>query len=288
MHRNRSFFETILRAAENETGVETKETVEDTLQGGAGGADTVEGGGAAGDGGGEDTLEGASGAATLPKPSGFASPAVQQRIDQLTKNWRGTQEELEVARQALIDRDKVIEDLRANNPEALKGLTDAEIERLAEKRAEVLVAQRVWLEDCKKVYDQGMEKFPGGKDKGMSFDDALKAYIPLGGASEALIRAAMDTESPDEVLYALAHDLDEAQRIMRLPPMKMAIACERMMVKAKAKVKQVSKTPPPPSELGGRNGTEVEELGENTDMKTWMAKRDKQVEAARKSGRMLQ
>lgn len=219
-----------------------------------------------------------------------------RRIDTLTANWRGTERALEEEKARVRILEATVEEFQKNNPEALKGLTDKQIQEKAEAVAKDLLAQREWDTACNNLYEKGKSTFKAG-DGTLGWDDALAKFKQAGGLPSPVIAAALDTDDPSGVIYELAQDLNEAAKIFGLSPTKMAIRLDRMaqdiarrQVEAAEKAKpKVSKAPAPVEpESGSEAGEDFSGDPEKWPSDKWHAWREKQVAKQRQNGRMLQ
>lgn len=228
-----------------------------------------------GDAGEGESVEGEEGAAEAENPAPQKqTPWFQRRIDELTKARRE-------AERALEAQNKEVELLRATlaretDPEVRKQigaeLTEAQIEEKARQLAAQQAEVTAFNNACNAVYEQGVSTHA-------DFKEVLGNYTSLGGLSQEFLSAALETEAPHEVIYALGKDLDEAARIMELPPLKKAVAMERLAAKLK-KPAPVSKAPAPIKPVGGNKGGSTPDP-EKMSTKEWMAWREKELKAKR-------
>lgn len=97
--------------------------------------------------------------------------------------------------------------------------------------------------------------------------------------------AIMSAENGDDIAYHLGKNLKEAHRISALPPISQFIEIGRLSAKLAAeppKPKTPSRAPAPITPVTGTAPAASPTPSENDDMKTWMAKRQKQVHGSRK------
>lgn len=144
-------------------------------------------------------------------------------------------------------------------------LTQADLDRLANERAEQMLAQRRFVEEGERVYNAGKAKYA-------DFDDALGAYQLLGGAPTDYIDAVQSLPNGEEVYYALGKNPDEAARVMKLPPVKMALELAKISAKISAP-KPVSKVPAPISPVDGTSRGEPDP--DKMSMAEWVKWREK-------------
>lgn len=174
------------------------------------------------------------------------SPWFQRRIDQLT----GEKYDLKHHNEALINQNaELIKRLstgeRAEDDSAARSLSAADIDRLAMKRAGEIAAQRAFDDACNKAYAAGKSEFS-------DFDTALQNLKMLGGAPVGLLEIATDLKDGHKVLYHLAKNPDEAERVFALPPTKQAVELARMETQlGKAPSRPISNAPAPITPIGG-------------------------------------
>lgn len=146
------------------------------------------------------------------------SPEVKKRIDRLT--W----EKYEARRQAdeLAQRLAEIERRQTQRPD---GQADPVETAKNELRQEA--QQQEFNRACNDVYRRGQQEF------GAEMDDAVRALNAVGYGSRPDALAAI-AQLPDghRVYRALASDLDNASRVLGLPPMAMAVELARMAIGA--------------------------------------------------------
>lgn len=156
-------------------------------------------------------------------------------------------------RQAERERDAALAQLAALNKP-----TDGEKPKPSEVDVDALVEQRVRLktlnEAADRVFDAGVAEYK---------DDFVKARDNLGAhfAEELAARpdffeAITALEDGHKVYYALGKDLDEAARILNLPPAKMGIELAKLA--AKKPKTSVSKAPAPTTPIGGTGKVEAD------------------------------
>lgn len=130
----------------------------------------------------------------------------------------------------------------------------AELDRLANERADRIAADKhsaaqaeasaaSFNKAADDVYAAGTKDFP-------DFENAVSNLRMLGHMNYATVEAAMATDNPQKVLYEIGKNAAEAERIMALPPFKMAIEFAKLAAKAPPK-KEVSSAPAPITPLEG-------------------------------------
>ncbi len=179
---------------------------------------------------------------------------VQRRIDQLTRE----KHEEKRQREALEAR------LRELQPDATT--TTAPPMTADQIRAEAarLVAQEKFDAACNKVFDAGKTEFP-------DWDTSLRTFQMLGGASQDFLEAVTSMDAGHKVLHHLGQNPEEAERLLSLPPLRMALELARLETTVgQAKPAPVSKAPAPISPVGGKSApVEPEEFASTADYVAW-------------------
>jgi len=146
---------------------------------------------------------------------------------------------------------------------------DAEVERRATQKSEV----KEFNANCDAAYKVG-------KEAHADFDGALTNFQKLGGLPLDTAQMILETDNPSEVFYALGKDLDKAQEIFDLPPVKRAAALVKFGAKLEtpAKTKKISDAPEPirPTRSGG-GAQEADLYSERTPIDSWMKQRNKDL-----------
>lgn len=132
--------------------------------------------------------------------------------------------------------------------------------------------------DCTKIYNDGMDELPG-------FEGRLKNFAAVGGMSQPLIEAVMESAagaiSPQKILFELGGNMDEAARIAELPPVRMAAAIARFAATLSGEAKQVTKAPPPLTRVTPSAAPVKEKDPEKMNAKEWREWREKDLAAKR-------
>lgn len=129
-----------------------------------------------------------------------------------------------------------------------------EQERIINERAQQLAKQVSFNKECEVAVNAGRKQFS-------DFSQVLENFKEINGISNQMIEAAIESGSPHEIIYHLAKDIDEAERIKNLSPHQMGIAIERVANKIKIdkqNIKQQSKAPPPIKPIVGNNKAELD------------------------------
>jgi hypothetical protein len=106
------------------------------------------------------------------------------------------------------------------------------------RRAQELAKQQSWKDQTDKIWNDGLQKYG---DWAPQLNNMAQI---LGGIPTSLTEAAIETGNPQEVLYHLAKNPDEAARIAMLPPTRQAVAVAKVASGLNAP-KRVSSAPPP-------------------------------------------
>ena len=212
-----------------------------------------------------------------PKPKkGF-----QKRIDKLTRQIREQERQIQALsrpqaeqptdeapkRESFEDYEEYIE-ARAEYA-AKKTLAEANNQRQAETQQQ---AQQRALEAAEVARDDLVEK---GENAYEDFEQVCMTddlHI-----TPVMAEGLMASSDGHEVWYHLGKNPAKADKIARLPPAKQLF--ELGVLAASLKVsKTPSNAPPPPKPVNSRGRTD-NALSDKEDIKTWMAKRSKQVHA---------
>jgi len=205
-------------------------------------------------------------------------PWFQKRIDDLTKDKWDARREKEAAEARARELEAQLEILKAGKKDGdpeVKNLTDKDIERLAEQKAEEKVRVEAFNKACNDVYEAGKAAYN-------DFEDVLKNYRDIGGLTPGLIEAALETGEGHKVLYELGKDRDLAYKIMKMSPVKMGVEVSKVAAKVSQPPKPapVSKAPAPIKPVKGAANAEPDP--EKMSTAEWMEWREKKLEEERK------
>lgn len=204
----------------------------------------------------------------------FLPKWVMPRIDELTGQKKDLQRELESERALRVALENRLKDPAATPvPAPAPGFSQADVEQ----RAAVLSAQQ---RDAERFNTAAQEVITKGRGDFQDFDNVLGNFAALGGlntdAGRTMLQAALDTGQGHKVLYNLAQNLDEAQRVLALPPTKMAIELDRMATKMVATPPR-SKAPEPIEPITGRVAQATDAPQETDSVGEWIRKRNAQL-----------
>lgn len=179
---------------------------------------------------------------------------VQRRIDQLTRE----KHEEKRQREALEAR------LRELQPDATTTTTQPMTADQIRAEATRIVAQEKFDTACNKVFDAGKTEFP-------DWDSSLRTFQMLGGASQDFLEAVTSMDAGHKVLHHLGQNPEEAERLLSLPPLRMALELARLEATVgQAKPAPVSKAPAPISPVGGKSApVEPAEFATTADYIAW-------------------
>ena len=179
---------------------------------------------------------------------------VQRRIDQLTRE----KHEEKRQREALEARLRELQPPTEQQP--AQQLTPEQIREEAKR----LIQQEKFNEACNKVFDAGKSEF-------QDWDASLKTFGMLGGATPEFLEAVTSMDAGHKVLHHLGQNPDEAERLLSLPPLRMALELARLESKVgQAKPAPVSNAPAPITPIGGKSApVEPEEFGSTADYIAW-------------------
>jgi hypothetical protein len=165
----------------------------------------------------EAEVEGESG--TAPSPSDAAD--LQKRIDQLTREKYDSRRQLDDLRSEITRWQQA--QAQAQRPPGAPGAGDPVEEAKRQLRDEQVAT--AFNEACNNLYRRGQEEFGG------DMDDAVRALQAVGwGAPNRAEALAILTQFPDahRLYRELASDLDNAARVLNLPPVAMMREFARM------------------------------------------------------------
>lgn len=181
------------------------------------------------------------------------------------------------------------ESSKKDTPAADTAPAEAQIERRANELAEQKAQWTAFNNACAGAAEAGRTTYGSSE-----FDTQVKELSKLNGEGtdpEAQARyntfllAALDTGEAPKLIYHLGQNLNEAARIMALPPIKMAIELTRLAAKDPA---PGSKAPKPITPIGSRGASHVSidptdtERADNLSTAEWMKRREAQISAAHK------
>lgn len=218
-------------------------------------------------------------AETPPKPKKTAEEVLKGRVGHLTKTLNAKDQEFEriqaqlVAAQALLaaNRNATSENSEIAPPELGPRTT-----QYTQADFEAAVAARTEAQDFNRradeMYSDGTAKFPDWKD-------AVDTLVASGFMDKDLLDAAMAVDGGVEVLHHLGTNLDEAERIASLSPIKKAAEMSKLSSVIRTPINvAVSAAPAPIRPVSGSANPQIDlqRISDSDDMSSYIAARAKQ------------
>lgn len=175
--------------------------------------------------------------------------AVRQKYDAI-RDADALRAQLAEAQRQLNERTPAGSPDNPPSPQASPPITQAEIMRLADERA-----------DWKNFNDKCNDSVAKGRKKFEDFDKAIDSLRSVAPAVDAqgrpvlprpFVEAALETGEGEAVLYALGKDTSEADRIMSLSPYRQAVELTRLADKIKAEAADAAPAPDEGADLIAR------------------------------------
>lgn len=167
--------------------------------------------------------------------------------------------------------------------------TDEEIEKRAIAKAEVMAQAKVFNDACNKVAETGKSEYKE------SWDESLKNLNLVGalgqGVSPEFLETAVELKNPHKVLHYLGQNLEEAEKLVKMNPKRMAMEMARIEATVNAPappaaapvLAPVSNAPPPVIPVGGAAKAPNLDVSDPTiSMEDFAALRQKQMDERRK------
>jgi hypothetical protein len=185
---------------------------------------------------------------------------VQRRIDQLTREKHEEKRQREALEQQLRQYQQPAD----NSQQPPQRQMSADEVRAEAKR---LIQQEKFDDACNKVFDAGKSEF-------QDWDSSLRTFQMLGGASPDFLEAITAMDAGHKVLHHLGQNPEVAERVLSLPPLRMALELARLeSTVGQAKPKPVSNAPAPINPIGGRSApVEPEEFATAAEQIAWWKK----------------
>jgi hypothetical protein len=221
---------------------------------------------------------------TEPKPvnSAFAEKKLLERVNKLTAQKKEL--EAKLAAQSANPAPK------ADDPEEIQRQIDAKAEQLANAKADQIAAAREFNAKSNEVVTAGREAYT--KEVFDGAVNSLKQLITPEDPSTVqkhydLIAGLIETGEAPRLIVELGKDLELADKIMNLSPLKMGIELAKL---AAAKPEEVSKAPKPITPIGRQSASHVKiepgdkDRADNLSTAEWMARRQADIMARRAAG----
>ncbi len=168
-------------------------------------------------------------------------------------------------------------------------IDEAAIERRVNDRAAQQAQWDAFNRACEGAAAAGREQY-GQTEFATRVNELRKLADPNDPVSMAtyngFLAAALETGEAPKLIYALGSDLNEANRILSLPPLKMAVELTKLAAKPE---QQISKAAKPIQPLNGRGVTHEAidpadtSRADNLSTKAWMERRNAQIAAREKA-----
>jgi hypothetical protein len=185
---------------------------------------------------------------------------VQRRIDQLTREKHEERRQ----REALEAQLRQYQQPAETSQQTPQRQMSADEVRAEAKR---LIQEEKFNEACNRVFDAGKTEFP-------DWDSSLRTFQMLGGASPEFLEAVTAMDAGHKVLHHLGQNPETAERLLSLPPLRMALELARLeSTVGQAKPKPVSQAPDPITPIGGRSApVEPPEFATTAEQIAWWKK----------------
>ena len=200
------------------------------------------------------------------------APWARKRIDDLTR-------EKHEAKRRADELEARVREMEAAQTAGRHATDDAEIDRLARERATQIAAEQRFNDACNRVYESGKTEF-------QDFDQKLATLTQnLGNLNITTLSALVEVDNPHKVLYHLGTDLNEAARILSLPPLKQAMELAKIGNNmSNTPTKPASKAPAPITpKVGVGGGAQPDIYSDKLSTSEWMELRNKQLKEKRAS-----
>jgi len=205
----------------------------------------------------------------------------EARIDVLTAKLR----QAEAEARAAAAKTTATTETKALDPAANIRLDEAEIDRRASERAQQQSQWDSFNRSCNDAAQAGRLAFT---DFDTRVGELRKLFDPNDPTQVAnyngFLAAALETGEAPRLIHELGGDLNEAQRILSLPPLKMAVELTKRAARAPG---QVSGAPKPITTVGSRGASHAAidpadpDRSDGLSTKAWMERREAQVKAQR-------
>lgn len=192
-------------------------------------------------------------------------------VDWKDRELKSKHRQLQDAKRVLAEKEAriaALEALGTAGSEPAKPIAADDVE----KRAQELVAQRQYVEDCNKTAQDGETRFK------TDWKPAVDNLEMLGGFDMPTMNGVMATDDPAKVLYELGKDPDKYHRIMGLTLEKRIIEMGKLAMQP-ASPRKVSEAPAPVAPVGGRAAAPPATLNDKMDDDQYFAIRRAQRRA---------
>lgn len=180
-------------------------------------------------------------------------------------------------------------------PPQRSGETDAQYQARVMAIAEAIANQREFDRRCNEVAETGKKARPDFLER---VKDLVTIHDPHDQQSSARYNAMLDAAievggaAAHDVVYALSGDLEEATRIMNLPPQRMGAALAKLAGTVKPEAPGTSGAPKPITPIplgGGHENIRASDPANASRLSSddWHKRRAAEVEAKRAAGRRM-
>lgn len=199
---------------------------------------------------------------------------VQRRIDELTRKRHEAERRAQLAEERAARANPAPGDggegAQAEAEQAIRQENPALTQEQVRAEAQRIVAEKQFTDDCNAAFDAGAAKFT-------DFGKTLQRFGNLGGLPQDFITDALSAGNAHLTLYHLGRNLDEADRVMSLPPRQRMAALARLSDKLAAPPppKPISRAPAPIEPVNGAGRPSA--LNTDPDALStaeWMRRRD--------------
>jgi hypothetical protein len=204
----------------------------------------------------------------------------QKRFSELSKQVHAQKDQnarLAQENAALAARLKTPAGAPAQQPQpapAQPAATQQQIDEFVRSEAARLAADTEFTNRCNDIFEAGKKEFPD------DWKEQLGQFSNLAGLPTHFVEAAFEVGDAHKILYHLSKDLDEAQRLFEMRPVKLAVELERLNRKLNAR-KVPSKAPPPIDTIEGGKGSGAAKNPEEMSSAEWHAWRAQDLAAKR-------
>lgn len=212
----------------------------------------------------------------------------QKRINELTAKRHEAERLADQSRNENVALKKANEELLARmaggtTPPAqtTAAKSDEEINRLAEEKAKQISAANEFNKACNTIVEAGKKQFT-------DWDEAIKNLNLVGAigkdVSPEFLETAIELKNPSQVLHHLGKNLEEAERIAKLSPKRMALELARVeaSLNTPAPPPPVSNAPAPLVPIAGAAKASSTDISDpSISMEEFHSLRNKQMEERR-------
>lgn len=218
----------------------------------------------------------------------------QKRINELTAKRYEAERDAKAEKSARIAAEQkakdLLEQISKSSPSpspapTTQQMTDEEIERRAQVKAQEMAAAARFNDACNTIVSEGKKEY---KD----WDEVVRNLGLVGAvgkdASPEFLENAIELKDPHKILHHLGKNLEEAERITKMSPKRMAMELARIEAQLNAPAvapapAPVSQAPAPVIPVGGKAAPGPKSLDDpNLSTEEFMALRAQQADDRRK------